>query len=193
MRVLFQGDSVTSGHRSTSENNLGSGWVFLISEYYKAIGKNVEVINRGVGGNRSVNLVERWEEDALNLEFDLMTIMVGINDVWHYVSGHAEFVTNEIFEKNYRYLLKSVLDKGKFVVMFGSYICHIGEDKKALRQDFDDKLNITRKLAKEFDLPFYDLDKILNSGAYGYQKELTLDSIHPSEYGNSVLKEIWVS
>ncbi|MEG1519843.1 MAG: hypothetical protein RR458_02540, partial [Clostridia bacterium] len=72
MRVLFQGDSVTSGHRATSENNLGSGWVFLISEYYKAIGKNVEVINRGVGGNRSVNLVERWEEDALNLEFDLM-------------------------------------------------------------------------------------------------------------------------
>ena len=87
--IVFQGDSVTDAGRdfNTKMPNtlLGNGYVALLAAQLLAQfpNKNIEVYNRGVGGNRVVDLYARWKIDALNLKPNLLSILIGINDIWH--------------------------------------------------------------------------------------------------------------
>ena len=84
-RVLFQGDSITDGNRGRSADPnhiLGHGYVFVIAARHGAAFPEaaVEFMNRGVSGNTVLDLEKRWEKDALELNPDLLSVMIGVND-----------------------------------------------------------------------------------------------------------------
>ena len=85
MKILFQGDSVTDAGRNKSidEPNiwLGGGYVNMIYEKIKSLIPGVEVLNRGVYGNKSTDMYARWRVDTLNIDFDVLSILCGVNDV----------------------------------------------------------------------------------------------------------------
>lgn len=83
MKILFQGGSITDGCRDRdNDKNLGMGYPFLIRA---ALGfehpGRYEFINRGIGGNRVVDIYARIKQDIINLKPDVMSILVGVNDV----------------------------------------------------------------------------------------------------------------
>lgn len=81
MTLLFQGDSVTDCGRSREDTtDLGPGYPRFAAEELAKRYPNLRVINRGISGNRSGDLVARWEEDCLALKPDLLSILIGIND-----------------------------------------------------------------------------------------------------------------
>ena len=85
MRILFQGDSITDCGRNRQQlSSLGSGYAMMVKGQmgleYPA---EHEYINKGVSGNRSVDLYARIKADILNLKPDFMSILLGVNDVWH--------------------------------------------------------------------------------------------------------------
>ena len=84
MRYLFQGDSITDCGRGDYKNPhaTGGGYVRLLEAELTALG-DCEVMNTGVSGDKVTNLLVRWKPDCLNLKPDVVTILIGVNDVWN--------------------------------------------------------------------------------------------------------------
>ena len=85
VKILFQGDSVTDCGRSREcprpNDGLGNGYPHLIAARLNFERPDIQIWNRGVGGNRIVDMYARWIEDTLNLDFDILSILNGINDI----------------------------------------------------------------------------------------------------------------
>lgn len=84
-RILFQGDSITDAGRSRENDEWkGIGYATLVSAQLGFDEPNqYEFFNRGISGNRSIDLLARIKNDVINLKPDIMSILIGINDVWH--------------------------------------------------------------------------------------------------------------
>ena len=77
--ILFQGDSITDVNRmADGGDGLGQGYVKLISDYFREKNQDVCVLNRGISGNRTGDLVKRWECDCIAYNPDVLTILIGI-------------------------------------------------------------------------------------------------------------------
>jgi lysophospholipase L1-like esterase len=91
-RILFQGDSITDGNRGRSPDPnhiLGHGYQALISSRFGADfpDHHLTFINRGISGNKVSDLAKRWQEDALDLKPDILSILIGVNDLGSGVSA----------------------------------------------------------------------------------------------------------
>jgi lysophospholipase L1-like esterase len=88
--ILFQGDSITDSGRNKEDTgfntarNLGSGYPMLagaaLLNKYEAL--NLKVYNKGISGNKVYQLAERWDKDCLDLKPDVLSILIGVNDIW---------------------------------------------------------------------------------------------------------------
>ena len=109
--VLFQGDSITDWGRDRKDpDSLGNGYPLVIASMFPALFPelNVKFINRGIGGDRTEHLVARWQEDCIDLKPDFVSIMIGINDVWHAFNKRIETVSLEQFTLNYSTILQMI-------------------------------------------------------------------------------------
>lgn len=108
--ILFQGDSITDGNRGRNDDLnhiLGHGYVFLLAAELglQAAGQAPHMVNRGCSGNRVADLYGRWEEDALSLHPDLISLLIGVNDVHAYVNGKQDLIQDR-FVRTYRRLIE---------------------------------------------------------------------------------------
>ena len=97
--ILFQGDSITDADRSYSDDNKrGLGYPQLVTARlgYDAAGE-YNFINRGISGNRIVDVYARIKKDIININPDIMSILIGVNDVWHEIN-YNNGVETEKFE-----------------------------------------------------------------------------------------------
>ncbi|MEL6593419.1 MAG: GDSL-type esterase/lipase family protein, partial [Bacteroidota bacterium] len=124
--VLFQGDSITDGGRrrnnggANSPQALGSTYPVLVTSELlgQHIDKEVKFYNRGISGNKVFQLAERWQEDCLDLQPDILTILIGVNDFWHMVNGDYDG-TVEIYERDFMALIeqtKAALPNVKIII-----------------------------------------------------------------------------
>src|SRR6187431_1373065 len=89
-RILLTGDSVTDWGRDRSDpTSLGHGYAGILAALAGARRPDLGLtfLNRGVGGDTSGMLRERWEQDAVALEPTVVSILVGINDTWRRYGG----------------------------------------------------------------------------------------------------------
>lgn len=113
---------------------MGSGYPCLIQADLCLKRTDIEVLNCGISGNRVTNLLARWKKDCINLRPDVISILIGVNDVWHEQS-HQEGVDAELFEETYRVLLrytKRMLPEKKLILL-GAYLTHGTAAEKRLR------------------------------------------------------------
>ncbi len=87
-RILFQGDSITDGNRGRGPDPnhiLGHGYAFLIAARFGGHFPELELdfMNRGVSGNTAPDLEKRWRQDTLELKPDLLSVLIGVNDLGH--------------------------------------------------------------------------------------------------------------
>ena len=85
MKILFQGDSITDAVRNREDvTSLGEGYAFLAAAELSFAATEVHTfINKGISGNRIVDLYARMKADIINLQPDVLSILIGVNDVWH--------------------------------------------------------------------------------------------------------------
>ena len=114
--------------------------------------KDLKFYNRGISGHRIVDLYARWKSDTLNLQPDVITILIGVNDVWH-ERDWQNGVEIERFEKVYDMMLewtREVLPNVKFVLLSPfTLACGVIDDKFAA--DVADYAEAVRRLAKKYD------------------------------------------
>ncbi|MDD3279062.1 MAG: SGNH/GDSL hydrolase family protein [Lachnospiraceae bacterium] len=191
--VLFQGDSVTDcGRLRDQPENLGSGYPEKVARVYRALfpESGVKFYNRGVSGDRSKEVLERMDQDILQIAPDYISIMVGINDVWRRYDSDDPTSAQQ-FEKNYRTILEGIkrdLPDTK-IMMMEPYVLDTLEFTGTWREDLDPKLQVVRKLAAEYADYFMPTDGIIQKYLVaGYTKaEITADGVHPTDLGHGLI------
>ena len=106
-RLLFIGDSITDVGRRDDPDELGKGYVRLIRDRVLADSPAAApiVLNRGISGNKMPDLQKRWQRDVLDLAPDVLSIYIGINDVWHGLIPDREGCAIDRFTDGYRDIL----------------------------------------------------------------------------------------
>ncbi len=198
MRFLFQGDSITDAGRDNYESPYatGTGYPRLLEADISFAQSGHEILNCGISGNRVVDLLARWKKDCLNLKPDVLTILIGVNDVWHELNWENG-VSAEVFEQVYRILLKETLKAlpDIRIILMGAYVIH-GEATDENWDVFDSEVrmrrDITRKLAEEFHLSYVDLQEAFDKAQ---EKEAAVhwsqDGVHPTAAGHKLIAQAW--
>ena len=201
--ILFQGDSITDAWRNKANyypNNmqgLGSGYVFLAAAELLASQpeKKYHVYNRGISGNKVYQLANRWQDDCLNLQPNVLSILIGVNDFWHTLGGRYDG-TVETYDSDLRKLLertKKALPNVKlimgepFAVEGGSAI------NEKWGANFDAYRVAAQKIAKDFQAEFIPYHTIfanaLNIAPVDYWCP---DGVHPSLAGAKLMAKHWL-
>ena len=86
MKIIFFGDSISDAGRDRfDESDLGAGYVKIAAGKLRLLYPDNEfvVLNRGVGGDRTEQLLARVQTDVIDEKPDVVILQVGINDAWH--------------------------------------------------------------------------------------------------------------
>jgi len=186
MRILFQGDSITDCGRDRNDfHGLGNGYVKKIKDFNAGL----EVLNRGISGDRVADLKARWDEDCIKLKPDVLSVLIGVNDAWRIIDSGAE-CDYENFHIKYHSILtytKKELPKTKIVIL-EPFLFKIGAGNLEFRKLLDKNIDIIRDIAREFADVYIPLDGILQSYRIHHNDEkLIPDGVHPSDLGHSIL------
>lgn len=186
MKILFQGDSITDAGRDRSDpHNLGEGYPKYAAENIAEAFPDMdfEFVNLGISGNQTIDLVNRLEEDFIAQQPDVVSILIGINDVWHRAAT-KEWLSDEKFEENYRTVLKAIKARTNAKILIIEPFLIPVEDKLFFREDLDPKIQIVRKLAREYADAFLPMDGLLAAGYIGTEPTVyAADGVHPTEEG----------
>ena len=83
--ILFTGDSVTDCDRNRNDPvSLGFGYAGSIARQLGMNFKDLDlrIQNTGISGNRTCDLIDRWNTDCIDLQPDWVSILVGVNNTW---------------------------------------------------------------------------------------------------------------
>jgi lysophospholipase L1-like esterase len=195
-RILFQGDSITDGNRgrSTDPNHiLGHGYQFIIAARYgdELAERNLTFINRGISGNRVGDLAQRWQKDTLDLRPDVLSILVGINDLGRGVSA-------EDYERQYDQLLADTvkaLPQVKLVLCepFGLPVAAKKDVWPAYRKELEARQAIVARLALKYHAADVKCQQAFDDASRRAPADHWIwDAVHPTYAGHQVLADAWI-
>ena len=204
--ILFQGDSITDCGRSREDNaQIGTGYALLVKSQLGFEKPNqYEFYNRGISGNRIVDVYARIKVDTINLRPDYMSLLVGVNDVWHELGGRRNGVTAEKYEKIYELLIeeiKEALPDVKIMIL-EPFVLKASATENT--EDCPDKWNLfstevkkraakAKEIAEKYDLPFIPLqDKFDEAAKLAPNHYWLADGVHPTTAGHEIIKREWI-
>ena len=201
--ILFQGDSITDMGRSrekagTANNQaaLGNGYAWLsaaelLVERPKA---GLTIFNRGISGNKVFQLAERWQTDCLDLKPTLLSILIGVNDLWHTLNGNYNG-TVEIYERDYNALLdrtKKALPKVKLVIC-EPFVLRCGAVNEKWFPEFDHYRAAAKRVAQAHHALFIPFQAMFDEAIqYAPPEEWAKDGVHPTPSGASLMAYNWL-
>ena len=200
MRILFQGDSITDAGRDRNNLwSLGTGYPLLVSASLGlTMPQKFEFINKGISGNRIVDVYARIKSDIINLKPDVMSLLIGINDVWHELGDSPNGVDADKFFKIYSMLIEEVkeaLPNIKIMILepFVLKGCSTTEHWDYFYTEAKKRSEMARKIAQKYDLPFIELqagfDELYKEAGEGYWLG---DGVHPTPMGHEFIKNKWL-
>lgn len=203
--ILFFGDSITDAGRDKMDpESIGSGFVSKIAkELDKKNPDQYVIINRGVAGNRSADMAARLNQDVICLQPQYVTILSGVNDVWHELSRGAG-VSAEDFEAHYTGMVQQLQEKipGVKIIIMGPFVlpgtATVREDDPQWWPYFEKELPLreeaAKRVAEKFGLIYIPLqevfDKAVSEGAEA--KTLLNDGVHPASKGQVLIAQEWL-
>jgi len=194
MKILFQGDSITDAGRNRADyHDLGNGYPKYAAAFIKEKHPEIEFefVNLGISGNQTRDLVNRLDKDFLEINPDIVSILIGINDVWHN-AGNKTWIPDAIFEERYRTVLAAIKEKTNAKIMIMEPFLIPCVDKAFFREDLAPKIEIIRKLAREFADVYLPTDGLLASAYIGdYPLTYASDGVHPTAKGAEFIGKLY--
>jgi len=194
MKILFQGDSITDAGRNRDDiHDLGFGYPKYAAEFLKKAFPDVdfEFIDLGISGNQTKDLVDRLESDFIDIQPDIVSIMIGVNDVWHH-AGDKSWIPAEVFEARYRTVLEKIKTQTKAKIMIIEPFLIPVADKEFFREDLDPKIQIIRRLAREYADVYLPTDGLLAAAFLGKEPtEFATDGVHPTDMGAEFIGKLY--
>lgn len=193
--ILFQGDSITDCGR---KDDMGMGYPLLVSAEL-GLEKPTEYafINKGISGNRIVDVYARIKADIINLKPDVMSILIGVNDVCHEFALQNG-VEAEKFYKIYCMLIeeiKQALPEIKIMLLEPFVLpgkCNEGEYNE-WRAEVIKRAEKVRLVAEKYGLPFIPLQDKFDAACKNAPAVCWLrDGVHPTPIGHELIKREWI-
>ncbi len=208
--ILFQGDSITDAYRVEvqrargDDQYAGSGYPTMAGGYMCAeYPGEYRFFNRGISGNRIVDVYSRIKSDIINLKPDYISILIGVNDVWHELS-YQNGVDPPKFEKLYTMMIeeiKAALPDVKIMIM-EPFVLHGAatqdSEKEPHRWDgfrlgVPERAAAARRVAEKFNLPYVPLQCRFDEGCKKAEASYWLyDGVHPTAAGHALIAKAWL-
>jgi lysophospholipase L1-like esterase len=196
-KIVMIGDSITDCGRirpvgEGKSDALGSGYVSLAHALLHCVYPelSLRIVNMGISGNTTRNLVERWETDVLELRPDWVSIMIGINDVWRQYDRPTikeELVFLEEYRRNLDELVKSTLPHVKGIILLSPYYIE-SNTSDAMRKTMDEYREAVKVISENYGTLYVDIqacfDALLSEM---YPAELAWDRVHPTSTGHMAI------
>lgn len=194
--VLFQGDSITdAGRDRDNQNSLGGGYAMMAASMYQADNpkEDITFINKGISGNRAVDLKNRWDKDCIDLKPDVVSILIGVNDVWRKYDD-KDPTSAEDFYNYYDGLLNRVMKETEAtIILCEPFLLHINEERASWREDLDPKIQVVRTLARKYKAFYVPFDGLFSANSvYKEPGFWAGDGVHPSLPGHALMAREWL-
>lgn len=194
---LFQGDSITDAERKREDvNNFGYGYPNIVAS--KFLSENIgeyTFINKGISGNRIVDLYARIKCDIINLKPDYMSILIGINDVWHEISSQ-----NGVDDEKFRKILSMLIEEVKEalpaikIIMLEPFVLKgpaTEENWQEFRSETELRAKSVKAVAEKYNLAFVPLQEKFDELAKKAESTYWLsDGVHPTAAGHGVIAKL---
>lgn len=195
-KIVFQGDSITDADRGPEgapDAGLGHGYAYLVAARLSAEHPGLRLVfgDRGVSGNVIHDLAARWQDEAIALRPDVLSILIGINDTT------AE-MTFEEFEAAYDNLLehtKAALPNVRLVLCEPfALLPHEADGRRNVWEtNVRQRARIVEKLAAKYRAPFVRFQKVFDHAQERAPAEYWLyDGIHPTHAGHQLMADEWI-
>ena len=185
MRILFQGDSITDAGSYGKEYPELTGYTKLVAEM---LGEGHQYFNRGVSGNRSLGVLDRYDCDIKAVNPDVMTLLIGINDVWRRFDAGL-YMSAEAYGNCVREILakfKADFPSAKLIIMEPYLVDNAA--KEYFRPALSEFIAEIRRIAVEFADGYIPLDGLFAKEAMSVPYvELSEDGVHPSLKGQEMI------
>jgi len=185
--ILFQGASITDCGRDG--DYLGDGYVGMVCKSLNALYPDLElqIYNRGISGDKVNDLHARWKKDCLDLKPDILTILVGMNDVAKDVEQKFGTLIDD-FEKDYRNIIDSALKIGTKIILLGIFLLPLNKEQENWCYDLSLKIEIIQKLAYEYKIEYIPLNDLFIKLATTFPNNtFVTDGIHPTPAGHRII------
>lgn len=194
MKILFQGDSITdAGRDKRNFHHMGAGYPKYAAELIAKEHPDTafEFINLGISGNRTSQLFDRFYRDGIEFQPDVISILIGINDIWHRYMGERITTTDAQFATNYRAILERIKkETSAKIVMLQPFLLD-APDKEHMRRDLETVIPIVNELAEEFADVYIRLDELFAEAlkTQPAPKYYSGDGVHPNQNGSAFIGE----
>ncbi len=199
--IVFQGDSITDAGRDrgvadpNAARALGSGYPLLVASAALAAhpDRGLRFYNRGVSGNKVPDLAARWPADTVALAPDVLSILIGVNDFWHTLTG-GYTGTVEDYERQYAALLDDTgraLPRARLIVL-EPFVLRCGAVDDRWFPEFDQRRAAAERVAQRAGATFVELQRVFDDLARKNTPQYwAVDGVHPTPAGHAVIAERW--
>lgn len=219
-KVLYIGDSITDGawgnsskwNASTEERNLqdmnhiyGHGYMMISASRLQAQAPEEGLIcmNRGISGNTLSDLEARWEKDVLSHQPDIVSILIGTNDV-EQALNKGEKIEPEGWGQRLRRLLDKTLQENpdtKFLLCT-PFVAASG--RLANSPDLDQRMKMIEaidqvivKISQDYAaatlVPFHSLlEETIQAHPSVSPSYWIWDGIHPTPAMHMLMADLWL-
>ncbi len=208
--ILFQGDSITDAGRdraATAPNvpaGLGHGYArdvaaMLLADHGPDA---LRTVNRGIGGNRIHELASRWDADCLALRPTVLSVLIGVNDVWHGLTDPTRGVPQKVFAAELRRLLsdaRAKLPGLRTIVLCEPFVLPCGPGASLpFEPEMSQRRALVREIAEslsaEGPVRFVAFQELFSAAMdRGIAPEhLADDGVHPTMAGHMLMARAWV-
>jgi lysophospholipase L1-like esterase len=197
--VVFTGDSITDmGRSQLAYSPLGAGFVYFVGNLLlaKYPQLNLNIVNTGISANTIRDLEDRWEQDCLEHKPDILSVLIGINDLCRQY-GEAEKLPKAVYpdeyESTYRQLLSQVKQKFNSQLVLIEPFMFCDEKENKIFKDLQTYIGIVYKLAEEFDAVLVSLQSRIDEQIKQIPPEKwSDDSVHPYVWAHAWIAWRWL-
>ena len=149
---------------------------------------DIELINKGISGNEVSDLLDRVQEDVIDLHPDAVVIMIGINNTLHKFK-YAKEPDFPKFKKDLTELITKLKEAGILVIFLEPFLLP-APDKLRMRKVFDAELEIINEVCLKLCDEFVAYDEMFNGVAESIPyTEYSLDGVHPTHRGSRLIAD----
>ena len=206
LTFLFQGDSITDGKRSRNKDwnhVMGHGYAYLIASslWFDYADKELMFYNRGISGNTIQDLNARWQQDTLDLNPDVLSILIGVNDV-------PRIIENQYSIKKWEETYIQVLDRTKKalpntqIILCEPFILPSNdmaridwtkEKTESYQSVISEMQKIVKQLAEAYNAILIELQQpFLDACKKAPAKYWIWDGVHPMPAGHELIARLWI-
>ncbi len=200
--LLFQGDSITDAGRDRNQpaaNHaaaLGRGYPMLTAAAVLAEHPqlNLKVLNRGISGNKVPDLEARWQADCLDLKPAVLSILIGVNDIWHKLNGKYDG-TPEVYRDSFAALLQRTREAlpNLTLVICEPFVLRCGAVNDTWFPEFETRRAFAEQVAKEANALWVPFQKKFDEAVAGgtAPNYWAADGVHPTPAGHALMAQTW--